>query len=88
MVPMVDCAQLKASYYPKLILKDLLCMWRTKNCETRLRSGDLLIETMLSLQTEKCLSPRKTFLDSPVTVSPHKLLNSCRSVLSETVDHP
>ncbi|GFX38197.1 hypothetical protein TNCV_3837961 [Trichonephila clavipes] len=44
----------------------------------RLRSGDILIETQSSLQTESFLLA-KTFLDSPVTISSHKtqLLQRC-----------
>ncbi|GFW63595.1 uncharacterized protein TNCV_4328831 [Trichonephila clavipes] len=49
---------------------------------TRLRSGDLLIETISNLQTKSFLLA-KTFFNSPVTVSPHKTLNSCRGVISE-----
>ncbi|GFT42936.1 uncharacterized protein TNCV_1615071 [Trichonephila clavipes] len=48
----------------------------------RLRSRDLLIETIFDLQTKSFLLA-KTFLNSPVTVSPHKTLNSCRDVISE-----
>ncbi|GFU46489.1 putative RNA-directed DNA polymerase from transposon BS [Trichonephila clavipes] len=48
----------------------------------RLRSGDLLIETISDLQTKSFLLA-KTFLNSPVNVSPHKTLNSCRGVISE-----
>ncbi|GFV30713.1 putative RNA-directed DNA polymerase from transposon X-element [Trichonephila clavipes] len=48
----------------------------------RLRSGDLLIETTSALQTKSFLLA-KSFLNSPVTVSPHKSLNSCRGVISE-----
>ncbi|GFV29865.1 putative RNA-directed DNA polymerase from transposon BS [Trichonephila clavipes] len=48
----------------------------------RLRSGDLLIETISDLQTMSFLLA-KTFLNSPVNVSPHKTLNSCRGVISE-----
>ncbi|GFX90064.1 uncharacterized protein TNCV_887611 [Trichonephila clavipes] len=47
----------------------------------RLRSGDL-IETISALQTKSFLLA-KTFLDSPVSVSPHKSLNTCRGVISE-----
>ncbi|GFU30400.1 RNA-directed DNA polymerase from mobile element jockey [Trichonephila clavipes] len=43
---------------------------------------DLLIETMSDLQTKSFLLA-KTFFNSPVTVSPHKTLNSCRGVISE-----
>ncbi|GFV61769.1 uncharacterized protein TNCV_189261 [Trichonephila clavipes] len=48
----------------------------------RLRSGDLLIETTSALQTKSFLLA-KSFLNSPVTVFPHKSLNSCRGVISE-----
>ncbi|GFX46779.1 uncharacterized protein TNCV_4039271 [Trichonephila clavipes] len=49
----------------------------------RLRSGDLLIETSSALQTKSFLLA-KSFLDSPITISPHKTLNSCRGVISES----
>ncbi|GFS61429.1 uncharacterized protein TNCV_4311651 [Trichonephila clavipes] len=42
----------------------------------RLRSGDLLIET-------KSFLLAKYFLDCPVSIFPHKFLNSCRGVISE-----
>ncbi|GFW49913.1 pggt1b [Trichonephila clavipes] len=48
----------------------------------RLRSRDLLTETISDLQTKSFLLT-KTFLNSPVTVSPHKTLNSSRGVISE-----
>ncbi|GFV86788.1 uncharacterized protein TNCV_3965181 [Trichonephila clavipes] len=48
----------------------------------RLRSGDLLVETTSALQTKFFLLA-KSFLNNPVTVSPHKSLNSCRGVISE-----
>ncbi|GFX90074.1 uncharacterized protein TNCV_2420581 [Trichonephila clavipes] len=48
----------------------------------RLRSGDLLIETSSALQT-KSFFLAKTFLDSPLTISPHKSLNTSRGVISE-----
>ncbi|GFV04837.1 uncharacterized protein TNCV_5059411, partial [Trichonephila clavipes] len=49
----------------------------------RLRSGDLLLETNSALQTKSFLLA-KSFLDSPITISPHKTLNSCRGVISES----
>ncbi|GFT80323.1 uncharacterized protein TNCV_1189831 [Trichonephila clavipes] len=49
----------------------------------RLRSGDLLIETSSALQTKSFLLA-KSFLDSPITISPQKTLNSCRGVISES----
>ncbi|GFX46026.1 uncharacterized protein TNCV_1919931 [Trichonephila clavipes] len=48
----------------------------------RLRSGDLLIETHSAIQTKSFLLA-KTFLNSPLIVTPHKSLNSCRGVISE-----
>ncbi|GFT07184.1 putative RNA-directed DNA polymerase from transposon BS [Trichonephila clavipes] len=48
----------------------------------KLRSGDLLLETASALQTKSFLLA-KTFLDCPLTASPHKSLNSSRGVISE-----
>ncbi|GFW78901.1 uncharacterized protein TNCV_2059221 [Trichonephila clavipes] len=48
----------------------------------RLRSGDLLIEPNSTLQTKPFLL-EKSFLDCPVSVFPHKSLNTCRGVISE-----
>ncbi|GFW77651.1 uncharacterized protein TNCV_133421 [Trichonephila clavipes] len=48
----------------------------------RLRSGDLLIETKSAVQTKSFLLA-KSFINSPVTISPHKTLNSCRGVIFE-----
>ncbi|GFS50349.1 putative RNA-directed DNA polymerase from transposon BS [Trichonephila clavipes] len=48
----------------------------------KLRFGDLLIETASALQTKSFLMA-KTFFDCPLTVCPHKSLNSCRGVVSE-----
>ncbi|GFT60863.1 uncharacterized protein TNCV_3615921 [Trichonephila clavipes] len=48
----------------------------------RLRSGDLLIETLSTIQKKSFLL-EKTFLDSPVTICSHQTLNSCRGVISE-----
>ncbi|GFV98166.1 uncharacterized protein TNCV_4449231 [Trichonephila clavipes] len=47
-----------------------------------LHSGDRLIETNSALQTKSFLVA-KTFLNSPLIISPHKTLNSCRGVISE-----
>ncbi|GFW49934.1 RNase H domain-containing protein [Trichonephila clavipes] len=49
----------------------------------RLRFGDLLIETNSALQTKSFLLA-KSFLDCPDSVVPHKSLNSCRGVISES----
>ncbi|GFU90513.1 putative RNA-directed DNA polymerase from transposon BS [Trichonephila clavipes] len=48
----------------------------------KLRSGNLLIETLSALQTKSFLLA-KTFIDSNLTLIPHKSLNSCRGVISE-----
>ncbi|GFX39565.1 uncharacterized protein TNCV_2103111 [Trichonephila clavipes] len=48
----------------------------------RLPSGDLLIETISALQT-KSFFLAKTFLDSSLTISPHKSLNTFCGVISE-----
>ncbi|GFX38947.1 putative RNA-directed DNA polymerase from transposon X-element [Trichonephila clavipes] len=48
----------------------------------KLRSGDLLKETISALQTKSFLL-EKTFIDSNLTVTPHKSLNSCRGVISK-----
>ncbi|GFT57595.1 RNA-directed DNA polymerase from mobile element jockey [Trichonephila clavipes] len=48
-----------------------------------LRSGDLLIETLSAIQTKSFLQV-KTFLNSPVNIYPHKTLNSCRGIISES----
>ncbi|GFS55670.1 uncharacterized protein TNCV_131791 [Trichonephila clavipes] len=48
----------------------------------KLRSGDLLIETVSALQSKFFLLAR-TFIDYTLTVTPHKSLNSCRGVISE-----
>ncbi|GFT53847.1 uncharacterized protein TNCV_4124241 [Trichonephila clavipes] len=49
----------------------------------RLRSGDLLVETNSALQTKSFLLA-KSFLNSPDTINPHKSLNSCHGIISET----
>ncbi|GFV05240.1 RNA-directed DNA polymerase from mobile element jockey [Trichonephila clavipes] len=48
-----------------------------------LHYGDLLVETNSALQTKSFLLA-KSFLNSPVTISPHKTLNSCRGIISES----
>ncbi|GFW07134.1 uncharacterized protein TNCV_3693291 [Trichonephila clavipes] len=48
----------------------------------KLRSEDFLIETISALQTKYFLLA-KTFIDSNLTVTLHKSLNSCRGVISE-----
>ncbi|GFW40970.1 uncharacterized protein TNCV_4370181 [Trichonephila clavipes] len=48
----------------------------------RLRSRDLLIETKSAVETKSFLLA-KSFINSPVTISPHKTLNSSRAAFSE-----
>ncbi|GFW10273.1 putative RNA-directed DNA polymerase from transposon BS [Trichonephila clavipes] len=48
----------------------------------RLRSGDLLVETLSSTQTKAFLLA-KTFLDSPVNIISYKSLSTSRGVISE-----
>ncbi|GFV50621.1 uncharacterized protein TNCV_2212841 [Trichonephila clavipes] len=67
---------------PFAIQKALIGIGGEPKFVKRLRSGDLLIETTSALQTKSFLLA-KYFLNSPVTVSPHKSLNSCRGVISE-----
>ncbi|GFY08528.1 uncharacterized protein TNCV_809611 [Trichonephila clavipes] len=67
---------------PFAIQKALIGIGGEPKSVKRLRSGDLLIETTSSLQTKSFLLT-KSFLNSPLTVSPHKSLNSCRGVISE-----
>ncbi|GFX07490.1 uncharacterized protein TNCV_5092051 [Trichonephila clavipes] len=57
--------------------------WKTEICHKRVRSGDMLIETLSALQTKSFLLAN-TFLDSPVTISLHKSLNTSRGVISES----
>ncbi|GFV90983.1 uncharacterized protein TNCV_1248701 [Trichonephila clavipes] len=67
---------------PFAIHKTLIGIGGEPKSVKRLRSGDLLIETTSALQTKSFLLA-KSFLNNPVTVSPHKSLNSCRGVISE-----
>ncbi|GFU11427.1 uncharacterized protein TNCV_4041241 [Trichonephila clavipes] len=67
---------------PFAIHKALIGLGGEPKSVKRLRSGDLLIETNSTLHTKSFLLA-KSFLDCPVSVVPHKSLNSCRSVISE-----
>ncbi|GFT97970.1 uncharacterized protein TNCV_560101 [Trichonephila clavipes] len=68
---------------PFAIHKALIGMGGEPKIVKRLRSGDILIETHTALQTKSFLW-RDTFLDSPVTICPHKSLNTSRGVISES----
>ncbi|GFT09268.1 uncharacterized protein TNCV_5061601 [Trichonephila clavipes] len=48
-----------------------------------MRSGDLFVETKSAIQSKSYLSS-KELLDSTLTVTPHRSLNSCGSVIFET----
>ncbi|GFY23698.1 uncharacterized protein TNCV_1629801 [Trichonephila clavipes] len=67
---------------PFAIQKALIGIGGEPKSVKRLRSGDLLIETLSALQTKSFLLA-KTFLNASVTISPHKTLNSCCSVISK-----
>ncbi|GFU79619.1 putative RNA-directed DNA polymerase from transposon BS [Trichonephila clavipes] len=67
---------------PFAIHKALIGIGGEPKSVKRLRSGDLLIETLSALQTKYFLLGN-TFLDSPVAISPHKSLNNSRSAISE-----
>ncbi|GFT57200.1 RNA-directed DNA polymerase from mobile element jockey [Trichonephila clavipes] len=67
---------------PFAIQKALIAIGGEPKSVKRLRSGNLLIETMSALQTNSFLLA-KTFLNSPVSISPHKSLNTYRGVISE-----
>ncbi|GFV46495.1 uncharacterized protein TNCV_3233821 [Trichonephila clavipes] len=68
---------------PFLIHKALIGIGGEPKSIQTLRSGDLLIETISALQSKSFLLA-KTFIDSPLTVTPHRTLNSCRGVISES----
>ncbi|GFX93292.1 uncharacterized protein TNCV_150991 [Trichonephila clavipes] len=67
---------------PFAIQKELIAIGGEPKSVESLRSTDLFIETTTALQTKSFLLT-KTFLDSPVSISPHKSLNTCHGVISE-----
>ncbi|GFY07470.1 uncharacterized protein TNCV_5086551 [Trichonephila clavipes] len=71
-----------SSISPFVIQKALIGIGGEPKSVKRLRSGDLLIETLSAIQTKSFLQT-KTFLNSPVNIYPHKTLNSCRGIISE-----
>ncbi|GFW75347.1 putative RNA-directed DNA polymerase from transposon BS [Trichonephila clavipes] len=71
-----------SSKSPFAIQKALVGIGGESKSVKRLRSGDLLIETLSAVQTKSFLLA-KTFLNSPLIISPHKTLNSCDGVISE-----
>ncbi|GFV11599.1 putative RNA-directed DNA polymerase from transposon BS [Trichonephila clavipes] len=66
---------------PFAIFKALEAIGEPKSVKKR-KSGDFLVETNSAVQSKSYLSA-KTFLDSPLLVTPHKSLNSSRGVISE-----
>ncbi|GFX80368.1 uncharacterized protein TNCV_3931211 [Trichonephila clavipes] len=66
-----------------LIHKALIGIGGEPKSIQKVQSGDLLIETISALQNKSFLLA-KTFIDSPLTVTPHRTLNSCRGVISES----
>ncbi|GFU15147.1 uncharacterized protein TNCV_3789871 [Trichonephila clavipes] len=68
---------------PFIIHKALIGIGGEPKSIKKLRSGDLLIETISALQSKSFLLA-KTFIDSPLVVTPHRTLNSCRGVISES----
>ncbi|GFV87164.1 uncharacterized protein TNCV_5113821 [Trichonephila clavipes] len=68
---------------PFIIHKALIGIGGEPKSIKKLRSGDLLIETISAVQSKSFLLA-KTFIDSPLIVIPHRTLNSCRGVISES----
>ncbi|GFU91625.1 transposable element Tcb2 transposase [Trichonephila clavipes] len=68
---------------PFIIHKALIGIGGEPKSIKKLRSGDLLIETISAVQSKSFLLV-KTFMDSPLVVTPHRTLNSCRGVISES----
>ncbi|GFW39044.1 uncharacterized protein TNCV_1830361 [Trichonephila clavipes] len=68
---------------PFIIHKALIGIGGEPKSIKKLRSGDLLIETISAVQSKSFLLA-KTFIDSPLVVTPHRTLNSCRGVISES----
>ncbi|GFS55719.1 RNA-directed DNA polymerase from mobile element jockey [Trichonephila clavipes] len=71
-----------SSISPFVIQNALIGIGGEPKSVKRLRSGDLLIETLSAIQTKSFLQAKK-FLNSPVNIYPHKTLNSCRGIISE-----
>ncbi|GBN56575.1 hypothetical protein AVEN_93060-1 [Araneus ventricosus] len=67
---------------PFAVQKELKSIGDDPKTVKKLKSGDLLIETFSAIQTKSFLLA-KTLANTPITVEPHKSLNSCRGVISE-----
>ncbi|GFV93336.1 RNA-directed DNA polymerase from mobile element jockey [Trichonephila clavipes] len=68
---------------PFIIHKALIGIGGEPKSIKKLRSGDLLVETISAVQSKSFLLA-KTFIDSPLVVTPHRTLNSCRGIISES----
>ncbi|GFW86827.1 uncharacterized protein TNCV_2809821 [Trichonephila clavipes] len=68
---------------PFIIHKALIGIGGEPKSIKKLRSGDLLIETISAVQSKSFLLA-KNFMDSPLVVTPHRTLNYCRGVISES----
>ncbi|GFX57731.1 putative RNA-directed DNA polymerase from transposon BS [Trichonephila clavipes] len=69
--------------FPFAIQKSLKGIGGDPKSVQKLLSGDLLTETASAVQSKSFLMA-KTFLDSTLTVTPHKSLNCSRGVISES----
>ncbi|GBN10210.1 hypothetical protein AVEN_200669-1 [Araneus ventricosus] len=67
---------------PFAVQKELKSIGDDPKTVKKLKSGDLLIETFSAIQTKSFLLA-KTLANIPITVEPHRSLNSCRGVISE-----
>ncbi|XP_055951582.1 uncharacterized protein LOC129987649 [Argiope bruennichi] len=70
------------SFSPFAIHKAITGIGGEPKSVKKLKSGDFLIETLSSSQTKSFLNA-KTLLDIPISITPHKSLNSVRGVISE-----
>ncbi|GBN39935.1 hypothetical protein AVEN_21770-1 [Araneus ventricosus] len=67
---------------PFAVQKELKSIGDDPKTVKKFKSGDLLIETFSAIQTKSFLLA-KTLANIPITVEPHRSLNSCRGVISE-----
>ncbi|GBO04250.1 hypothetical protein AVEN_85399-1 [Araneus ventricosus] len=78
-----DKSRTLSTVSPFAIYKGITGIGGEPKAVRKLKSGDFLIETFTSTQTKSFLLA-KTLLDIPISVIPHKSLNSVRGVISET----
>ncbi|GBN98383.1 hypothetical protein AVEN_6933-1 [Araneus ventricosus] len=67
---------------PFAVQKELKSIGDDPKTVKKLKSGELLIETFSAIQTKSFLLA-KTLANIPITVEPHRSVNSCRGVKSE-----